>query len=73
MATLAERIEAVQAEREQGNWVPACGGTETPFTSRSGHRLLYCYQPASGRHGYLNLGTDIILTDEEARIALGTY
>lgn len=58
---------------DNGNWIPACGGTETPFTSRSGKRLLYVYQPSTGNHAYLDLGTDIILTDEEARAALGTY
>lgn len=51
-------------------WLPACGGTETPFKSRSGLRLLYCWNPATGQHAYLNCDTDIILTDEEARAAL---
>jgi hypothetical protein len=68
--TVSERIDAEQARREQGNWVPACGGTETPFTSRSGLRLLYCWQPATGRHAYINCDTDIALTDDEAREAL---
>lgn len=52
-------------------WVPACGGTETPFRTRLGYRLLYCYNPATGRHGYLDLGTDIILTPAEADAAMG--
>lgn len=52
-------------------WVPANGGTETPFTARTGHRLLYCFNPRLGRHAYLDLGSDIILTDEEALVALG--
>jgi hypothetical protein len=51
-------------------WLPACGGMEKPFISRSGIRLLYCWNPASGKHAYLNCDTDIILTDEEARAAL---
>ncbi len=58
---------AIHADR----WVPANGGTETPFTARTGHRLLYCYNPRLGRHAYLDLGSDIILTDEEALVALG--
>ncbi len=53
-----------------GNWYPANGDTETPFVSRSGRRLLYCWQPSTGRHAYLDCGTDIILTDEEAGAAL---
>jgi hypothetical protein len=69
-ATLVELLDAADARREQGPWVPGSGGTETPFTSRSGRRLLYCWQPSTGRHAYLDLGTDIILTDEEAALAL---
>lgn len=57
--------------RENGNWYPANGGTETPFNTRTGHRLLYCWQPSTGRHAYLDLGTDMILSDEEAWAILG--
>jgi hypothetical protein len=67
------RIHAEIQRRENGPWLPACGGTETPFTSRSGLRLLYCWQPSTGKHAYLNCDTDIILTDEEARAALMTW
>lgn len=69
--SIAELLDAAQAKREQGNWQPACGGTEEPFFTRSGARLLYCYQPSTGRHAYLNMGTDMILSDEEARMHLG--
>lgn len=51
-------------------WVPANGGTETVFTSRSGIRLLYCWNPAQRKHAYLNVDTDMILTEEEAQAAL---
>jgi hypothetical protein len=71
--SVIDRILADAARREQGNWIPACGGTEVPFTSRSGHRLLYCWQPTTGRHAYINLDTDIPLTDDEARAALQLY
>lgn len=47
-------------------WIPASGGTETPFISRSGRKLLYCWNPGQDRHAYLDMGTDTILTDEEA-------
>jgi hypothetical protein len=53
-------------------WIAACGGTEEVFKSRSGIRMLYCFQPSSGRHAYLNVDTDIIMTDEEAALALDT-
>jgi hypothetical protein len=55
------------------NWIPACGGTEQPFTSRTGRRLLYCWQPSTGRHAYLDLGSDLILSDEEAQNALALF
>jgi len=51
-------------------WVPACGGTEQPFISRSGIRMLYCFNPAMGKHAYIDCNTDMIMTDEEARAAL---
>jgi hypothetical protein len=71
MKTLAEILEERDKQREQGVWLPANGGTEAPFASRSGRRLLYCWQPSTGRHAYLDCGTDLILSDEEASIALG--
>lgn len=52
------------------NWLPACGGTETPFISRSGKRLLYCWQPSTGKHAYLDCGSDIILMQEESEAAM---
>lgn len=55
----------------QGNWLPANGGTETPFRTRTGRKLLYCWQPSTGNHAYLDCETDLILSDEEAASALG--
>lgn len=71
--TVAEMLDERNAKAEQGAWVPACNGTEVPFTTRAGFRLLYCWQRTTGRHAYLNLDTDLILSDEEARTALATY
>jgi hypothetical protein len=56
-----------------GHWVPGCNQTETPFWTRTGRHLLYCWNPVTGKHAYLDLQTDLILSDEEARLALGTY
>lgn len=67
---LLEALEAKQRRADQGPWVPACAGTETPFTTRGGFRLLYCWQPSSGRHAYLNLDADMFLTTDEALRAL---
>lgn len=68
--TLATLLEEKRARDAQGNWYPANGGTEEPFLTRTGRRLLYVWQPSTGRHAYLDLGTDIVLTDEEAALAL---
>jgi len=54
---------AIQADR----WVPANGGTETSFMARSGNWLLYCFNPHTGKHAYLNVNTDLIMSDDEAR------
>ncbi len=68
--TVAEILDERQKRAEQGGWFPACGGTEVPFRARSGKTLLYCWQPSTGRHAYLDLSSDIFLTDEEAQAAL---
>jgi hypothetical protein len=69
--TVADILRARQEKAEQGNWTPACGGTEVPFRTRSGHTLLYCWQASTGKHAYLDVGTDMILSDEDAWILLG--
>lgn len=52
-------------------WIPASGGTETPFISRSGRKLLYCWNPGQDKHAYLDMGTDTILSDAEAAQFMG--
>ena len=61
-----------QVNKQSDNWIPACGGTEVPFMTRTGRKLLYCWQPSTGNHAYLDCDTDIILTDDEAIAALAT-
>ena len=63
--TLAELLKESDERKAQGNWYPASGGTETPFYSRCGRRLLYCWQPTTGNHAYLDCDTDLILSNEE--------
>ncbi len=53
-----------------GTWEPACGGTEVPFRSRSGKRMQYMWQPVTGRHAYLDVDADVLMTDDEAYAAL---
>ena len=52
------------------NWYPANGGKEEPFITRTGARLLYVWQPSTGKHAYLDTKSDLILTDEEAQTLL---
>jgi len=39
---------------------------EKPFKSRSGRVLLYCVDTNTSRHLYLDVATDMPLTNEEA-------
>ena len=64
--TVAKMIEAAEARRANGDWVPACNRTEVPFTARSGKRMLYVWQPSSGRHAYLDVEADLIMSDADA-------
>lgn len=48
------------------NWVPACGGTETPYRTRSGRKVLYVWQESTGKHAWLDCETDLILADADA-------
>lgn len=73
MSEQGRPIAVAKRDPEQGNWFPACGGTEKPFRSRNGFLLLYCWQPTTGNHAYINVETDMILSEEEARAALGIY
>jgi hypothetical protein len=75
--TIETLIEIAEKERlkqiKNDDWVPACGGTEVPFKSRSGKRLQYVWQPSTGQHAYLDVDSDIILTNEQAEEALAMY
>lgn len=71
--TLADLLRMKQEKDEQGPWVPACGGTEVPFLTRTRRRLQYLWQPSTGRHAYIDCDTDILLSDEEAQLAIGIY
>lgn len=63
-ATLEERIE-------RGRWVPACGGTEEPYRTRSGILVMYVWHTGTGEHAYLDVLSDIIMTPAEAEAAHG--
>ncbi|MCL6442565.1 MAG: hypothetical protein K6T83_03740 [Alicyclobacillus sp.] len=63
MKSVAEILAEREAKAKQGNWIPACGGTEVPFKNRQGVTVLYVWQPSTGRHAYLNCETDILYKD----------
>lgn len=69
--SLSAYLKRLDAWKTEGDWIPASNGTETPFRTRTGARLLYCYQPRSGNHAYLDCDSDIILTFEESMNLLG--
>lgn len=54
-------------EQQLDSWVPACGGTEEPF-QYGNRRFLYVFNPASEKHGYLDLGSDIVYDDYRFQI-----
>ena len=47
-------------------WVPACGGMETPFKSKSGAMLTYMWNQTTGEHAYYNHDTDTFLSYADA-------
>jgi len=55
--TTPEYDQAVTENADR--WISACGGKEVPFTV-NGTEWLYVWNPRTGEHGYLNLGTDIV-------------
>lgn len=57
----------------QPEWIPACGGTETPFTTRTGRRLLYMWNPTTGEHAYYDVINDVFLSADEATAALAMH
>jgi hypothetical protein len=66
--SIADILNERAAKAEQGSWIPGTG--EEPIFTRSRRRLLYCWQPSTGRKAYLDLDTDLLLSDEEVWLAL---
>lgn len=52
--TVSEAIFFENAKAKRDVWLPACGGTEVPFTYE-GVRWLYVWNPAKAMHKYLRL------------------
>ena len=45
-------------------WVPGTG--ETSYMTRSGIRVLYCWNPRTGEKAWLNCDSDMFMSDEDA-------
>ena len=41
-------------------WIPACGGTEKPFTYK-GREFLYMWNTVTGEHDYYCISDDLFL------------
>jgi hypothetical protein len=78
VADTLQRVRQEQRERgltEYGRavanmedrWVVACGGSEEPF-EYWGERWLYVFHPRSGKHGYLNMSTDVVHEDYRTEV-----
>jgi hypothetical protein len=53
------------------NWIAECGGTEKPFTTRTGRVLHYMWNTNTGEHAYYDVRNDVFLDGDESRIAIG--
>lgn len=66
----AEKAQQAHDDAEEqetsASWVPACGGTEQPFTVK-GKTVQYMWNTRTGEHAYYLRGADVFLTDEEFR------
>lgn len=63
--TLKQSLDTEEKRRAQSYWLPASGGTEKPFTTKTGHRVQYMCQILTGKHAYLNLDNDLFIADED--------
>lgn len=52
--------------KHASEWIPACGGTEKPFTVQ-GRSLLYMWNRATGEHAYYDIRRDLFLSNEDAQ------
>jgi hypothetical protein len=69
---VADMVDVLQWRKEQGPWIPACGGKEKPMTV-NGVRILYCWQPTTGKHAYVNLDTDVIMSQDDVDALMRRY
>jgi len=51
-------------------WVPANGGSEVPFLTRTGKKIWYMFCPTLKIHAYYCVDNDTFLSDEEVNADL---
>lgn len=64
---------SLEDRRQCGRWVPACGGAEKPFKTRTGKTLLYVWNTGTGEHAYLDCETDLIMSHVDSIAALALH
>lgn len=69
--TIIEQSFDLACRMNSDIWLPANGGKEEPFISRSGIRLLYVYNPFLQKHAYMRLDRDEVISDQEAMSLMG--
>lgn len=66
---LEKAYEADDAAHDATQWVPACGGTETPFTCL-GKMYHYMWNRRTGEHAYYDIRADLFVSVEDFRAML---
>ena len=64
VVNLLERLDAAEKAKADGPWVPGCNQLEKPFITRTGHKVIYMWQPSTGRHAYFDLESDLEIHEE---------
>jgi hypothetical protein len=62
-------MDSTEHKINRDQWVAACGGSEKPFKAPNGLLVWYMWNRKTGEHAYLNVKTDIFLTQEEVEQA----
>ena len=64
--SIKDILDDKENKKQDGYWMIANNGQERPFISRSGKKLLYMWQPSTGKHAYYDMNADVFLSDNEA-------
>jgi len=59
------KIDTEAQENDTEPWVIATGGNSVPFVSRNGKKYLLIWNPKLRQNAYLEVESDVIITDDE--------